>query len=852
MELLERESHLAELDDFANDAAAGNGRFVVVTGEAGIGKTALVDAFRESRPDLRWICSACDGGFTPRPFGPLHEIATAVGGRLRQLCVSDGDRNELFAEFADLLATSDEPVGIVVEDLHWADEASLDWLANVARRVADTSAIVIVTYRDAEPGADDVLSIMMGRIASYSATRRVSLAPLTLESVQSLSDGRDAEQVHAVTGGNPFFVTQVLADTSGQVPPSVADVIRARVLRHSGPAQRILAGAAVVGRPASPALLASITGVAVLAVDECLVSGTLVASGPLVGFQHELTRLAVERAIPAFQAMELHRMSLVALERDGADSAELAHHAVACGDVDAILRHAPSAGRAAAEASSHREAIIQFKRALEHSERLSAVDHFELEDAVAASLSTRDQWEEAESHCEQAILLQRGLNDPIALSRCLRTYAACLRRLCRSEASRTATLESFELMRNAEDSAEKALSLYDYANSEEVPLDERRVLVDECRRIGKQLADDAIVARALLGQAFTDSDFGFIDFSLVERALKASLSADDAGLAACCYENLYASSVDQLRLDASPAVFDEGMAYCMDREQHTYSVCLRGARVTELIRRGLNKEAIELALATMEETISPAGRMSLGIGLSVACFRAGRPEARRWLDETWDLALGHDETFWLIQVATAAAQGAWLTGDAALVTERVFDIQRRGQERDPWRNGELCAWLSRLGYPVAPGRELPLPFSLELAGDHLGAATSWRELGCPFEQAVALTWTGESDSIRRAFEIFTELGSVPAAANVRRLLADRGERVAVRRPRGTTLAHPAGLTAREAEVLDLLTDGLTNADIAERLFLSTRTVDHHVSAVLGKLGVSTRGEAADRAAALTT
>lgn len=629
MELLERESHLAELGDYATEAASGNGRFVVVTGEAGIGKTALVDAFRESRPDLRWLWSACDGGFTPRPLGPLHEISTAVGGRLRELCVSDGDRNGLFAEFTDLLTTSDRPVGIVVEDLHWADEASLDWLANVARRVANTRAIVIATYRDAEPGADNLLTIMMGRIAGHGATRRVSLAPLTLKSVRSLSAGHDAQHVYAVTGGNPFFVTQILADTSDEVPPSVADVVRTRVLRHSGPAQRILAGAAVVGRPVSPAQLASITGVAAAALDECIASGTLVAHGQLVSFQHELTRLAVERAIPALQAMELHRMSLVALERDGADVAELAHHAVACADADAVLQYAPRAGRVAADASSHREAIVQFERALDHAGLLSAVEHFELEEALAISLSTRDQWAEAEPHWEQAIHLQRGLGDPVALSRCLRRYSSCLWRLCRTEASRTATLESFELMRNAKNSAEKALSLYNYANSEEVPLDDRRVLVDECHRIGKQFADDAIVGRALVAQALLDSTSGFIDFSLLEQALEAGLSADDAGLAACCYTNLYASSIDQLRLDAYPAVFDEGMAYCLDREQHAYSVCIRGSRVTELVRRGANSEAIELALATMEETISPVNRCTWA---SASPWLASGPVGQRRVD----------------------------------------------------------------------------------------------------------------------------------------------------------------------------------------------------------------------------
>lgn len=844
VELLERERFLQELEDYAADAGSGSGRLVVVTGEAGIGKTALVETFRAGRPDVRWLWGACDGGFTPRPLGPLYDIAAAAGGRLREMISQVTDRNELFAAFLELLAEP-TPTGVVIEDLHWADEATLDLLSHVSRRLGSLPVLLLVTYRDDEPGDDGLLADVMGRISSHPTTRRLALPRLSTEALRRLAPAEDVTHLHALTGGNPFFVGEVLAMDEAEVPPSVADLVRARVRRHSPPAQRILAGAAVLGRPAPASMLAAVTGTEAAAVDECSASGTLVASGHEFAFRHELTRRAVEDGVPRVQAAELHRIALLALEREGADDAELAHHAVGCGDVEATLKYAVRAGHTAAAASAHREAAVQLRRALEHCAALSPADHADIREALAESLSTRDLWIEAEEHWARVVEIRRSLADPVALSRCLRRYGACLWRLCRTDQSRAAEAESFALMRNHDDTLERGLAFYIRVVTDAAPREERLIALDECFRIGKDLGDESLVGRAHLAKAFLDGSAGVVSYPALEEALACGLAAGDSNLAACAYTNLYECSIDMLDLTSYVDRYEEGLAYCLDHEEHTYSVCMRGARVTELVRRGRNDEAISLALATMEETISPLNRMHLGLGLTQAAFRSGRPEARSWLEETWELGLSNDEAFWLLQIATAAAEGAWLSADPTLVDARVHQAYERGRTDDPWKRGELACWLSRLGHPVDLDPDLAEPFSLELAGEYASAAQVWSRLGCPFEEAVALAWTEEPEAMRRALEIFTATGAVPAATQLRQALQRHGVRVpAPRGPRAATAAHPAGLTAREAQVLEVLREGLTNAEIARRLFLSPRTVDHHVSSILAKLGVSSRAEAA--------
>lgn len=202
--------------------------------------------------------------------------------------------------------------------------------------------------------------------------------------------------------------------------------------------------------------------------------------------------------------------------------------------------------------------------------------------------------------------------------------------------------------------------------------------------------------------------------------------------------------------------------------------------------------------------------------------------------------------------ALAYAEWAWLAGQPDQVVEVwracAPHTEHAAVVAPLW--GELLRYAARAGMPADPFDGCPEPWAAGLRGDWRAAADAWARLGDPYERALELAESGEVEPTLEALRILDGLGADAAGAVVRRRLTDLGVHRVPRGPAVTTRAHPAGLTDRQVDVLVLIAAGLTNAEIAARLVLSVRTVDHHVSAVLTKLGVSTRREAAARARAL--
>jgi len=371
MELLERESPLALLAECAAEARRGDGRLVVLGGEAGVGKTALLERFQRDLPDARWSWGACDGLFTPRPLGPLYDLADQLGGELLDLCARGADRGELFRALLRQVSGPGPLNVVVVEDVHWADEATMDLLRFAARRLRDAPVLLVITYRDDEQAADDPLRVALGELVRHRTTRRIALAPLSADAVRELARGSDLETaaLYRLTGGNPFYMTEVLQAGMAQVPASARDAVLARAAGLGADARQLLEVAALTGARVRATLLEAATGCPPRAVDELLAGGLLAADGGWLRFRHEIARLAVEQAIPARRRASIHGQILTALSSSlgssgTRDDAQLAFHAEEADDVAAVLRYAPAAARRAARLASHREAVAQLERAL--------------------------------------------------------------------------------------------------------------------------------------------------------------------------------------------------------------------------------------------------------------------------------------------------------------------------------------------------------------------------------------------------------------------------------------------------------------------------------------------------------
>jgi class 3 adenylate cyclase/tetratricopeptide (TPR) repeat protein len=414
-ELLERSDALSTLaGSLAAVAQTGKGRLVLVSGEAGVGKSALLRRFCDDHRGLaRILWGACDPLFTPRPLGPLLDVAEVAGGELADV-VEVGGRPYAVASALMRELGSRATTVLVLDDLQWADEATLDVVGLLGRRVDALPALVLLSYRDDELDRAHPLRMVLGVLATGPAVRRLEIAPLSRDAIAQLAEphGADADELFTKTGGNPFFATEALAAGEEELPHTVRDAVLARTARVSPSAAALLDAVAVVPPHVELWLLEALAGDAVDGLDECLASGVLTHAPDGVAFRHELARIAVEESLPPSRRILLHRNALAALADPPTgtpDLERLAHHAEAAGDSRAVLRFAPAAA-ARAGPRAHREAAAQYA---EHwdADGLARREQAELLERYSHECYLTDQLDEALAALKRAIDCHRELGD---------------------------------------------------------------------------------------------------------------------------------------------------------------------------------------------------------------------------------------------------------------------------------------------------------------------------------------------------------------------------------------------------------------------------------------------------------
>jgi DNA-binding CsgD family transcriptional regulator/tetratricopeptide (TPR) repeat protein len=829
--LLERDHPLEVLCDRGRRAADGCGSMVLVAGEAGVGKTVLLREFAERAP-VPVLWGMCDPLSTPRPLGPLRDVAGEIGPAVTAALREAVAQHEIFA--AVLEALRGRARAFVIEDLHWGDEATLDLVLFLARRIAALPLLLVLSYRDAA-GSTHPLSPVLGDLVCAPDARRLQLTPLSRAAVAELvgARGLDAAGVHARTAGNPFFVSQILAQPDSPLPETVRDAVVARTGVLAPPARRALELLSCAPDGVSGALLAALD-VPQATVEELATTGLLDRRGHGVAFRHEIARSAVLAAVPPGTERPLHAAMIEAMEEIGGDASVLAHHAAAITDVPRILRYAPAAAAEAARSGAHREAVAFYELALRHGDDNKA-GRARLLELLASELYLTDRLEDAIATRTQALQLRRDLNDVVAVGACHRVISSFEWYAADRAASERQDEAALAILAGAGDPRELGYALAnraflaaqrgDAAQAEQAGIDAQRIAVE--------LGDDALRNMASIGMAVTRLRRGDL------KARVELLAVQDAGLrlrldelATAPMSNLAYLDVEQGRFAEAEAVLADALRVSKERGVPVCSMWQQSVRARLRLLQGRWPEAEKDAREVLAAGHLPLGRLWSHLVLGLLAARRDAPADNPHLDELWRIAIRLDVPDKVAPVAAALAEQALITRRPDPRLEEPLAARLFAPAEGQPAPDLLYRWARRLA--EAGVQQLvvePPPVASPVPEDQ------------PYERALELWDVGSVEALLAALPLLDELDAHAVAALVRGRLRELGVTGVPRGRSPATRANVGGLTGRQLDVLGLLVDGLSNTEIAERLVISRRTADHHVSAILGKLDARSRGEA---------
>lgn len=848
MLLLERQHELDLLDCAMAAARDGNGSIVFVVGEAGIGKTSLVSEFAsESGVEgrARVLRTAFEDLSAPEAFSVLRELDIIDHAWID----SARDGESRLALFSEVLAQlTRQPTLLIVEDLHWADDASMDLIRYLGRRIGDWPLMVLVTSRNEEAGARGRLQRALADIPAENRSR-IDLGRLSAEAVSDWARrlGRDASGLFDASGGNPLFVNELLASCGRSAMIDDLVITRADALSEAG--RDVLDQCSIIPRQVSFDL-ADQLGLAEDGVAECIAAGLLIERPDALSFRHELTRRAVEQALPPMRRRRLHREMLTRLLDSGASAARLLHHAFAAGDMERVKALAPAAARQASALGAHREAAAAWRILLEQADELDDNLHTAALEGLAYEIHLTGQARESIDLIDQAIAIYARLGDVRNQGNCQRWKARYYYVDGRYDLAKESIIPAVQLLEPLGDGVELAMAYSSLAQLAMLSDDVDATLQwgERARKMARDLGQHAIEAHAInnIGASLHTRDPEQSVRVLQEcqqLCLKHGLQEEYCRALTNHYATLWLAR----RAHDSIAVAARCIDYSINNDIDLFLRYALGYTALSEIMLG-NWDAAhahaQRAIADGEGT-----RLSRNPGVRAACqlaFRRGE-DATPYLDELAE-HVSHGRELQRFQAyVLMVAEHAWTTGNVDREPRQLLDDAwaRQSADSQPWEMADLWFWRRKLfqvdDLPLY--RPLPTPHALLREGRIAQAAAAAEQQEMPLLAAMFLA-EGDEEQSQRAMRMLDRLGATATLDRVRAELSARGIRSGTRGPRKSTRDNPYGLTKRELDVLALIDQGLTNKDIGEKLFVSAKTVDHHVSSLLGKLGARNRSEAA--------
>jgi DNA-binding CsgD family transcriptional regulator/tetratricopeptide (TPR) repeat protein/GTPase SAR1 family protein len=866
-ELFERVSYLQRLSEHYHHAKLSNGHAVFLLGESGIGKTSLVNQFiKEIQNEAYIYLGACDSLFTPSPLGPLFDIARQVGQHFVDFLQNEKDRSLIFNTLFRELLSADKPVVLVFEDIHWADEATIDLIKFLCRRINQLKCLLLLTSRDNDIYSSHPMATIFGELPSNNFSK-LFLTGLSRNIVSVLATQRgydSGERLYDLTGGNPFYVTEILASYSPGIPERVKDSILAVFHARREDTQRLWEFLSVLPTSRIELTLAKrIEEEFAHCIDSCIAAGVIVSKPGQLSFKHELYRITIEESLLPGKRKTLHRKMLNMLNESPANSIKLSqfiHHAKYADEKELVAQLAPKAAREAAEMGSHMEASKLYSTAIEYT------------DSNDESLAKLYEYHAYECYLTNQVCLaivsqQRALDIWKAKKQNLKIGNA-LRFLSRllwfQEDKQKAVAygqHSVSILENEIPTRELALAYTNlsqlYMNYDD--LDKTLHWGHKAIALAEQMEDKEVLSHALnnigtilLKYSSTESSG---DLNL-KRSLSLALENGFQEHAARAYTNLASSFVKKRNYNKAIHFFNEGLKYCEERGLSSWTNELLGWKAQVLFETGKWIEAAKIA-ADLQKSLQQHIIVKITTISTLARLEVRRgnfSNAKQLIHEAKILAIPTHIEQRMIPVLVAELELSWIKGDIVSITEikeavnTFFQKDVINHNVNQEYSSELAFWMYKCGLFTEGKFKIKLeePSKLEIEGRWDEAAGMWKEFGCPYEYALSL-FEGDRENQKQALRILNELGASATCEKLKSQLKLMGAKSIPRGLRQSTRNNPAQLTNRQIDVLVLMKAGFQNAEIADKLFISSKTVEHHISAILSKLGMNTRSKAVNEA-----
>ncbi len=861
MELIERDTFLNLLQQQFNNTGEGEGHCVFVSGEAGIGKTSLVKAFcNEHDSDCNIYLGACDALFTPRPLAPLYDIIWQVNRDLWPAGQNIEERSELFGRFYRELSNRKEKSIIVFEDIHWADEATLDFIKFFARRIAHLQCLFILTFRDDEIHARHPIRTVLGQLSPDSFTR-MQLMPLSRQAVEkmSLEKGYDGENVYTISGGNPFYVNEILASYSPGIPDNIKDSILSVYNRQDEKTRTAWDLLSILPEGFNIKYLETIDPLYSGAIQNSLESKIIILKDETLFFKHEIYRRTIEASLSPFTRVRYNKKMLDVFRKSfeqNQDFEKIVHHAKNANEYELVVQYAPLAAERAACIGSHIEASKLYLTAIEYYQGNDKKILTQFYESYAYECYLTNQIKEAIIYTGKSLNLWKEKNNDEKIGNCLRFLSRLWWFDGNGKKARAYGSEAVEILKGQSSSKAKAMAFSNMAQLKMLSdeYDECLLWGERSIVIAKELNDDEIISQALtsMGSALMLRELS-IDkgMPLLQQSMEIALKKSYHEGVARAYIEMGSNGIIIKDYPFAKKILEEGINYCDRKDLDSMKLYMLGWLARLNLETGFWDEAYGNAIKLIEnEDLLPVIKISALTIAALIKMRKGGEGALSLLLEAKDMAFETMELQRIVLVSFALLEYEWITGEAILETgtiNKVIDMMEEVGKIS--KQSKFYYWLSKARKQFPQLGQIYLTDTESNQLPPLQEAAKWKKIGCPYEHALAL-FEGSEDDKRRTLAVLQELGAEAVCKKLKLEMRMLGIKSIPRGIRKSTLANSALLTNRELDILLLLKEELQNKEIAARLFISPKTVDHHISSILFKLNVNSRIKAVNEAAKL--